>query len=359
MYQARSVILLSVVVYCGVASLAGAQPPGPDAVPLDLLGGSSAVCPAPTQLSLSRPDSDGPTTVSTGLFLADVVAIDDVTQSMTTDLFVVLRWTDSRLADPDRGSTQAVCALSRDAVWMPLVQARGLRRLESLYPDITAIDAAGTVTFARRAIAETGVPLDLRGFPFDRHSLTLELETVFSSVEEVRLVPLTELSGIADRLSITGWSIGSPTVTVDVEPAPRLQIDHSVFRFAVEARREWQFYVWKAIAPLTLIVFMSWAVFWIDPQQIARIGLSATAILTLIAYQFAFSSLLPRVSYLTRADRFTMSASVLVFLALVEAVTASALTRQGRLEASDRLDRYSRVGFPVALAAIISVAFLV
>ena len=212
-------------------------------------------------------------------------------------------------------------------------------------------------TFARRVIAEISLPLDLRDFPFDRHTLAIEVETVYSSVDEVRLLPLEELSGMADRLSITGWEIGVPTVTVETQRAPRLQIDRSVFRFAVELRRESYFYVWKAIAPLTLIIFMSWAVFWIDPQQIARIGLSATAILTLIAYQFAFAGLLPRVSYLTRADRFTLISSILVFLAMVEAVTASRLTRQGREEASNRLDRCSRVAFPTALAGIIAFSF--
>ena len=131
-----------------------------------------------------------------------------------------------------------------------------------------------------------------------------------------------------------------------------------MFQLAVEVRREALFYVWKAFAPLTLVIFMSWAVFWIDPQHIApRIGLSATAILTLIAYQFAFVDLLPRISYLTRADRFTLSSSVLVFLALVEAVATSALARQGRTEAGNRLDRYSRVAFPAALAGIIAFSF--
>ena len=64
---------------------------------------------------------------------------------------------------------------------------------------------------------------------------------------------------------------------------------------------------------------MSWAVFWVDPKEIGpQLGLAATSMLTLIAFQFAFTGLLPRISYLTRADRFVFSASLLVFLALVE-----------------------------------------
>ena len=156
------------------------------------------------------------------------------------------------------------------------------------------------------------------------------------------------------------WTAAIDMKPVESERAPRLQIDRPTYRLTVEARREVQYYLLKVLAPLMLIVFMSWAVFWIDPQQIgAQIGLSATAILTLVAYQFALADLLPRISYLTRADRFTLSSSVLVFLALVEAVTTSALTRQGRADTGNRLDRFSRVAFPIGLAVVIVFSFLV
>ena len=75
--------------------------------------------------------------------------------------------------------------------------------------------------------------------------------------------------------------------------------------------------------------------------------------------QRAFVELLPRISYLTRADRFTLSSLILVFLALAEAVATSALSRHGRAEAGNRLDRYSRVAFPAALAVIIAFSFMV
>ncbi len=358
MCQARSIAMLSVAILVPLVSLAAAQPPESGLPPLDLRGGSSAICPAPDRLSLSRPDAEGPTDVAVALFLNDILALDDVAESVTADLVVLLRWTDPWLADPDRGSSQSVCQLSLDTVWTPVVQSRGLRTVETLYEDIMAIDAVGTVTFVRRVIAELSVPLDLRDFPFDRHTLEFAIETVFSSIDEVRFIALEEMSGVTDRVSLTGWSLAPPAVSVGTGHAPRLQIERPVFRLTVEAQREVQFYVWKVFVPLMLIIFMSWAVFWIDPQQIARIGLSATAILTLIAYQFAFVDLLPRISYLTRADRFTLGSLVLVFLALVEVVATSALARQGRSETGNRIDRVSRVAFPLALAAIIAISFL-
>ncbi len=359
MHKIRRVVSVLAVFLAGLPVVAGGQPAEAEMSPLDLRGGSSALCPTPDQLSPDRPDTEGPTDVGVALFLNDIVALDDATQSVTADVYLLLRWTDPWLADSERGASQAICELPFDQVWSPVVQTRGLRQLERLYQDVVAIDAAGTLTRAQRFNVELAVPLDLRDFPFDRHTLEFTIETVFSSVAEVRFLALDELSGMADRVSLTGWSLGVPTVAVETAHASRLQIDRPVFHLSVEARREAQFYVLKAIGPLTLIVFMSWAVFWIDPQQIARVGLSATAILTLIAYQFAFADLLPRISYLTRADRFTVGSLLLVFFALLEVVMTSALAKQGRSETGDRIDRVSRVTFPVALAGIIAASFLI
>jgi hypothetical protein len=238
------------------------------------------------------------------------------------------------------------------------VQSRGLRAVNQLYEDIAGIDAAGTVTVVRRFIAELSVPLDLRDFPFDGHTFAFTIETVFSSVDEVRFVELEDLSGVAERVSLTGWSLGIPTASVETDYSPQIQVDRPVFQLKVDAHREVQFYLLKAIGPRTLIIFISWAVFWIDPQQIARIEVSATAILTLVAYQFAFANLLPRISYLTRDDRFTVGSLILVFLALVEVVATSALAHHGRSELANRIDRVSRVAFPTALTAIIAISFV-
>ncbi len=91
MRKTRRVATSVVVVLSWVGSLAGAQPPASSVPRLDLRGGSSALCPTPEQLSLSRPDTDGPTDVSVGLFLNDVVALDDVAQSVTADISVTVR----------------------------------------------------------------------------------------------------------------------------------------------------------------------------------------------------------------------------------------------------------------------------
>ena len=116
--------------------------------------------------------------------------------------------------------------------------------------------------------------------------------------------------------------------------------------------------IWKLIVPLMLIVFMSWAVFWIDPKQIGpRISLSLISMLNIIAYNFAMSTFIPRIPYLTLADKYIMGCLIIVFLALVEGITSSALSTKDNDALAKRLDRISRWAFPAGFLLLIGFTF--
>jgi hypothetical protein len=129
---------------------------------------------------------------------------------------------------------------------------------------------------------------------------------------------------------------------------------HSRFTFEIHANRITAYYVWKVLLPLCLIVAMSWAVFWIDPAQFGtQIGLSATATLTLIAFIFATTNMLPALGYFTRLDLFIGGATILVFLALLQSLTTSFLVTNDKAELALNLDRVSRVLFPLVFVLFV------
>lgn len=89
--------------------------------------------------------------------------------------------------------------------------------------------------------------------------------------------------------------------------------------------------------------------FWIDPVRFGpQIGLAATAMLTLIAFQFAMTAILPRLSYFTTLDLISLGSTVLVFLALVEVTLTAALVSRGEEELARRMDGVARWLFPLA-----------
>ena len=108
----------------------------------------------------------------------------------------------------------------------------------------------------------------------------------------------------------------------------------------------------KVILPLILIVMMSWVVFWIYPENAAsQISALITSMLTLVAYRFAIDSQVPKVSYTTRMDEFIFMSTLLVFIALVQVIVTSTLARSNKVSTARKLDKMSRIVFPVMFFA--------
>jgi len=76
----------------------------------------------------------------------------------------------------------------------------------------------------------------------------------------------------------------------------------------------------------------------------------------LVAYLFAVAHLLPRVSYFTRMDEFILLSTLMVFIGLLQtAATTTLIPRKTPLMA--RVDRWSRIVYPVMLLAVLGVSF--
>ena len=305
---------------------------------------------------IGRPQDSGATTVRTGLFVLDIDDIDGSEQNFTANVYFELRWRDSRLAHGGTGEVSHAL----NEVWHPRVEIINQQRLWLTFPDFVEVSPEGEVVYRQRVWGQFSQPLDLEDFPFDTQSFRIQLAAVGYSPDEVEFVADPQMpSGLAEKLSLADWRMlnwhaaGGPYA-----PAPHQNL-LAGYVFAFEAARKQGFFVIKVIIPLVLIVAMSWVVFWIDPQDTgSQIGVSVTAMLTLIAYRFALSTHLPNISYLTRLDFFILASTVVVFASLVEVVVTSHLARTGRLATARRVDRSMRIVFPGAFAAVLLRAFV-
>ncbi len=308
----------------------------------------------PGQISQERPEPDaGPTKVFVGLYVLDISKINDVDQSMTADFALRVRWRDPRLATDKPG----VRTFEVQDIWTPRLTVVNSRRLWKTWPDTVDVDQDGNVQFRQRFFGTLTARLDLHDFPFDRNTVMIELLTAGATPDEVELVLDESVTGRASDFSLVDAAIGPGTVTTGTYFFAPSNVHLPSLTYSFEVRRYTAYYLWKIILPLTIIVFMSWLVFWIDPKQFGpQVGLAATAVLTLIAYRFLLGSLVPRISYLTRLDIFIMGATVLVFLGMVEAVTSARIAQKNEKRAR-RLDRLSRVVFPSAFVVVTYLAF--
>jgi hypothetical protein len=288
--------------------------------------------------------------VGIGIFLQDIAQLSDVEQTLETDAYVVTRWRDARLADPSRGAEAAECPDPEGALWMPAIEPENIRSRQTFYPPRFIVDTRGIVTRTRRLWARVSDPLDFRDFPFDRHLWTFTVWPVLSREEEVVFHPLTRVIGMNRRLTIQGWRVGAPTAVACT--APRVGRPGVFARFdqRLELERGWGFYAWKLGLPLILIVLMAYGVYFIPASAAQQqLGLGTTSMLTLIAYMLALATSLPRISYLTRADRFFIGSALLVFMGLAKAILTIALREGPSASFIDRVNHWGRWVYPLGM----------
>jgi hypothetical protein len=300
-------------------------------------------CSAPKIQTDVRPGAGGaPTEVSVGLRLVDLVDIDDVKQLITGDFTVLLTWRDQRLT-PLEG-----CDVPLDDIWDPGILFYNSGRMIPSQPHEASIGANGSVRYVQRYNGSLASYHDLRNFPFDRQVFRISLFPLDFGEDDVRLVVNENFTGRRELLNISDWAIADAKGMITREYLGGYQRNHSMYNFELSADRITTYYVWKVLLPLCLIVAMSWAVFWINPVKFGtQIELSATCFLTLIAFLFATTNMLPALGYFTLLDLFIGGSTILVFLATLETLATTYLIAQDRNELALRIDRLCRFAFPL------------
>lgn len=294
---------------------------------------------AAPQLASAAPDAPpGLRKVHVGLYVLDVQHINDLERSAEVDFVIVVTWHDPSLAGRYKVST----VVPPSSIWNPDVGVFNNRELRIQRSDDLTVTPEGQVTRTQRYIGTIGTRFDLSHFPLDRHELLFELAS--SKGGEVELFVQPQLTGQSEGVSLTGWTVAQGQGSVIEHQLLHLRLPG--VRYALPIQRMTSYYVWSVILPLALVVLMSITSLWIRPNFVApRIGVAATAMLTVITYRFALAQQVPALDYLTRLDLFLLGATGLVLGTLVVAVL-STRWHVNTPERAERLDRACRIAFP-------------
>jgi hypothetical protein len=307
-----------------------------------------------------RPDPEGvPTKVYIGIFLLDLISIDDVNQSFTADFFAMVRWNDPRLAIENPSQTQMLRHFDLEEVWHPMTYIINQRGISKQLEDVLRVDSEGNVQYIQRFFGEFSSQLDFKNFPFDKQRLALQVVSFGYEPGEVEFILDQQRIGQREPLSLVGWSIGEGKPEVTTEYLKVQDRDLARVDFTLEVKREKPFYIIKALIPLFLIVYMAWSVFFIDPSVIGpQIGIPTSAVFALFLFNHRISTLLPRVSYLTRIDRYILFSIILVFITLGESVLTATLAQKGKKELALKIDHWARYLYLLLFICVVIYSFV-
>lgn len=302
--------------------------------------------------------------ISVGFFLFDIASINTAEQTFKADFSLRLKWHDSRLALNARNQKLMPEDYALADIWHPDIRFLNSQKLEKLYDGFVEINDQGDVSTVQRYVGEFTAKFALKDFPIDTQTLSIIMGTSSQYLsDDLEFVFDSSRSGIKEELTIADWSItpasaqSSPITFTSIDTSRTVSLPALNFKF--KARRHAGYYIWKVVIPLTLIVLMAFAVFWIDPAKLgAQVTISTASVITVVAFQFSLGYLLPKISYLTRIDTFILGSTVFVFLALAESIVTSAVAAKKHTAAARKIDMWARWLFPASFILLFFISFV-
>ncbi len=299
------------------------------------------------------PYTGEPLDVTIGLHIVNISSIDEVNEQFQMDAYLFARWSDPRLAYTPSGPGDDERNYAFGEIWIPQLEMINAATPRTRYDTSIRVAPDGTVNYAERCRVRLSSTFALRRFPFDRQSLVIIIHPFLADVPHIRFKLDSSSAWTASEFesysSLAQWRLTAIQPQVGVGPTYGGQTVPEA-RFAISVQRRSSFYLWKVFLPLLLMVFLSWAVFWIEASDLSnQVQVAVTTILTVIAFAFAISATMPRLPYLTYIDAFFLECYIYVFLAVVELMTVHVTHRsEARRDIGLTIRKYSRWLIPAS-----------
>ncbi|MFZ0434467.1 MAG: hypothetical protein WAL87_00630 [Chthoniobacterales bacterium] len=224
------------------------------------------------------------------------------------------------------------------------VESWGLTKMKTYPKPITFPD--GRHYQSMRIEGRFFQPFSLLRFPLENHTVSLSIEDNTYAADKLLYRFDQRHSGLDSGLTIPGWTVqswkgregvhhyasnmGDETVGSDSS-------DYGTILFEVKVTRPVNFFIWKMLLPLIIIMVACWTALLLHPSQLAsRAAMTGTALLTTVFMQQGYTSNLPEVNYLVLMDKIYVVVYLLIILSLVQVVI------QGAMEKKHVLDDYRK-----------------
>ncbi|XP_044538771.1 glycine receptor subunit alpha-4-like [Gracilinanus agilis] len=283
-----------------------------------------------------RPNFKGPpVNVTCNIFINSFSSVTETTMDYRVNVFLRQQWNDPRLAYleyPDDSLDLDPSML--DSIWKPdlfFANEKGANFHEVTTDNkLLRIFKNGSVLYSIRLTLVLSCPMDLKNFPMDIQTCTMQLESfgytmndlVFEWLEDAPAVQVAEGLTLPQFILRDEKDLGYCTKYYNTGKFTCIEV-----KFHLE--RQMGYYLIQMYIPSLLIVILSWVSFWINMDAApARVGLGITTVLTMTTQSSGSRASLPKVSYVKAIDIWMAVCLLFVFAALLEYAAVNFVSRQ-------------------------------
>jgi hypothetical protein len=262
-----------------------------------------------------------PRRVKVNFFINAIRHIDSNAGAYEVDLYLDLYWLDSALG------RKTVEEVDPATLWNPqleLVNAQESKILFQIYA--SSLEADTNVRASYRIVGTYIGRFDLHKFPFDQQTLvitlssfnydsrellfdflTLDQPVVPSEKPYVQSIPLGKY--VAPDLHLDEWQIDGVRIVQQIKLLEYDKSTWSQFHIEVPLTRQSSAYLWRIVAVVFLLIFLTWGVLLIEPGELRfRLLVLFTLLLATITFDYATVTLRPQAAYLTVIDLYFVAA---------------------------------------------------
>lgn len=197
---------------------------------------------------------------------------------------------------------------------------------------------------------------DFTNYPFETHTLAIELEHKELDVSHLRYIA-DQNSTIDQAINVAGWEIGGYSATVTEHPYS--DETFSRFIFSVQLKRPTLSSFVKSVLPIIVITTISLLTFFMSPQNFGqRIGLGVTTLMSATAFHLSLLSSIPPIGYLTFADRMMISVYIIFLYNLSVSVYIMKLVDAKKTEEAAKFNKKAMKSLMTLIIALIMIQII-
>ncbi len=281
--------------------------------------------PAPAQAQTPPSGTDEALVVNAGIYVLSVGQFNISTGSYVVDMYLTLQC--AKPCTPNRFEFMNGRATSTDLVE----------------------DEPNYKSYRIQAALQTDP--DMRQYPFDEQTLTIQFEDKSMSRSNLVYVADPGLNGVDPSVIIAGWQMRDWKAQAQDHYYPTFDATYSRFQFDVVVARGAMSSIFKAILPAIFIVLGGFLALLLGPDKaLQRLGINTSALIGGIMFHINLTSQLPPVGYLTLADKYMIVNYIGLVGALASTTVLLAMTTAGNDKAklkTDTIHRYTAISLPL------------
>ena len=218
---------------------------------------------------------------------------------------------------------------------------------------------ANSSTYQEYRIVGTFVNnLDFSNFPFDNHSLSIEVESRNLPSSQLNFVPDTTGSGVDPSVSLVGWNLlgssiqAAPHAYSASQTFSRLTFTLTIGRPAVQL-------FMSNVFPIVLITLISLLAFFLPPtRSFERILIGVTTLIAAVEFNLSLLGQIPPVNYLTIADKMMITVYALFLYGIGVTILLARQVENKDFERAKRLNTKGAILVPFIAAVILGFLLL-